>query len=128
MVAPEREVSIDEWIALAERLSPVENVGLIGLLVSQPTIRPNLISPELLYSERNFSAAQKWAGSHFRKGLSFFCDNYKKNYDENVSEAVKRLGPEMVTQYSWSLGLAITFVVWSIQYGICDSCGEYAGA
>lgn len=125
MVAPEREVSIDEWISLAEKLTPVENVGLIGLLSSRPTMRPNMILRETLCTEENFSSAQNWSLSHLRKGLSFCSDNYHKN-NENISSAVKRLAPEMVTQYNWSLGLAVTFVVLAIQQDMCDSGREYA--
>lgn len=125
MVAPQRAENLEEWVDFAEKLSPVENLALVGLLFLSPNRPPLSISPSVLHTEENLSNAEKWAITNFRKGFSFYCENYKKHRGAILSEAVKRLAPALVALYSWSLGLSVGFIVWAIKYGLDNSCDKY---
>src|ERR1043165_8538988 len=131
MVAPQKESNIDEWIKLAEKLKPIENLALIGLISIRPSLAPSIITPSVLMTEENTSGAEKWAIKHFRKSFAFYCDNYKKHEVALVSEAIKRadlirlLAPLIVTTYSLPLGIAVGFLFWAMTYGLNHWCEKY---
>jgi hypothetical protein len=131
MVAPQRESGIDEWIEFAEKLSPVENLALVGLLFLRPNLPPSIITPSTLVTEENISSAERWALTRFRQVFAFYCDNYKKHKVALASEALKRvdlvkiLAPLLVTAYSVPLGIAVGFLFWALTYGLDNWCQKY---
>jgi hypothetical protein len=125
MVAPQKESSIDDWIQLAETLSPVERLALAGLLSLRPQTPISIISPAMLNDPENISAAEKWLIANFRKAFSFYCERHKQHRVKLTSEAVKRLAPILVGSYNLPLGIAVGFLFWAIDYGLQNWCEKY---
>jgi len=143
MVAPSREYDIDQWVALSEHLSPLENFCLIGLLFFKPYTPPSIIAKEDLVTDENISKAEEWILSNFRKPLAFLCVKFEdtkvqvtseliKNVGESVEYkqiikgVVKALAPAIVTMYSVPLGIAVALLFFLIGKQFQRWCGKYA--
>ena len=136
MATPQLEISLDQWIAYCENLSPIQNFLLIGLLSKSRFTSLSILQAQPLETEDNWKAAEEWALKNLRKGLKIYCDNYKKYQAEIglelgkssmdiVKEWVKNAAPTIAIAVGGAKGVGVAFLFWLLKYALGKWCEKY---
>lgn len=119
-------LDIKPWIEISERLTPFENLALVGLLNSRPQTPISIISKPVVVQEENFKSAEAWAKKNFREALRLYCDQIDKPEIKVLVQFVKTFAPFVAAQLSLPIGAAIGFIFWCGGFSLEKWCEKYA--
>jgi hypothetical protein len=119
-------LDLKPWTDISEGLTPLENLGLVGLLILRPQTLPSNVSKSSVLQGENFRSVEGWAKKNFREALRLYCDQIDKSEIKVLVQFVKTFAPFFAAQLSLPIGAAIGFIFWCGGFGLERWCNKYS--
>lgn len=117
---------IDKWVEFVATLEDQDQFNLVGLLEMYPDLDYTTIDRTKITGEMKTYHTSNWAAKNFREALYFYCRLHNTTLGPVGLSAVGVLAPLVASQFHLTLGAAVGFAAWSLNYGLDKWCGVYS--